>query len=143
METHENFKSLVADVRCAEDIRERVGGALANQDKLDRSTSPWETHLWKDEELKDFHLDLKSIDRLYHIQNEEGEDDSGDDFELVVRVEYKKHHLFVELRAGYHFSDYEYRGGGDIFVCFDANLFTKTITTKVRRGGDVEWFKYS
>lgn len=136
MLTHCNFRSLVPDVTCAEDILARVGMALNTQHMLERKTSPWEAELWAEDELDSFYIDVESVDRLYHIHHDDfGEDDdeaSGDDFELVVRVEYKQHHLFVELRAGCRFTDSEYRGGGDIFVSFNANLFTKTIMTKVR-----------
>lgn len=140
MLTHCNFKSLVPDVTCVEDIQARVGLAINTQHMLDRKTSPWEAELWSEDELDSFYLDLESVDRLYHIHHHEDDDceddnedsDTIDDFELVVRVEYKQQHLFVELSAGCRFTDYEYRGGGDIFVSFSANLFTKTIMTKVR-----------
>ncbi|KAK4311888.1 hypothetical protein Pmani_016636 [Petrolisthes manimaculis] len=112
-------------------MRERVGLAIDCQHMFDRKTSPWEANLWKEDELDSFYLNLESVDRLYHINHEDGDEFSGDDFELVVRVEYKKHHLFVELSAGCRFTDFECRGGGDIFVSFNANLFTRTIMTKV------------
>ncbi|KAK3887342.1 hypothetical protein Pcinc_008606 [Petrolisthes cinctipes] len=130
MHTHANFKSLVEGVTSAKAIWDRVGCAFQCERQFDRKTSPWEADLWEEKALDRFTINLESIDRLYYINHENGVCDT---YELLARVEHKGRHLFVELRGGCRFSDSELTGGGEIFVGFNANLFLRNISTKVRK----------
>lgn len=133
--THRDFYTLVPEVVNAEAMDTIVGRAICHQYLFDRRTSPTEVSLWAPGELQGFDISLQCVDRLYHIH--ESEDDI---FELVVRVEYKDRYLFVELSCSCYFEGFECSGGGQIYVSYSPNLFTKVITTKL---GNEELFYQS
>lgn len=126
--THRDFQTLVPGVHDADAMNILVGRAICHQYLFDRRTSPREVSLWEPGELQAFNIDLEKIDRLYHIQNCD-----DDIFELVARVEYKDRYLFLELSGNCYFTGFECRGGGQIYVSYSGNLFTRIITAKVQR----------
>ena len=70
---HPNFKSFDRYVKTAEGMHNYVRlrlwelDRLGPMDDIQRRTTPWEIDAWNADELKSFRIDLKSIDRLYHI----------------------------------------------------------------------------
>lgn len=125
--THREFKTLIPAVADAEAMNTVVGRAICHQHLFDRKTSPRELGLWAPGELQEFIISLPCVDRLYHIHRSE-----NDIFELVVRVDYKDRHLFVELSCSCYFEAFECHGAGQIYVSYSARLFTKVITTRMQ-----------
>ncbi|XP_069972496.1 uncharacterized protein [Penaeus vannamei] len=126
MNTHPHFKSIVETVNSAEEIDDLIGEALTYQDMLDKRTSPWEMHCWSQEELQNFRIKLSNVDRLYHIHFF---DDHLEErkFVLVARILYKERHVFVQLIAGCDFTGFHCRGGGEIYISLDAQVFLKSV----------------
>lgn len=147
---HPNFKSLVSGVSSSEDILGFIESVHQREFEpwLNRETSPWETHLWdeNEDELRRFRIDVEKIDRLYSLKYI-----SSGDCEwlyLTARLEYKGSPIFLELiaREGIapqglsfpevlddksfricHYLKHSWRSG-NIFVTRNPNLFTKVIT---------------
>lgn len=127
MRTHPKFQSLVRDVQTADEMDVMIGLALSYQEMFDRRTSPWEMHMWDQDDLQNFKVDLEKVDRLYHIKFEDDELEQRN-FELVVRLEHEpKTWIFVELVAGCDFTGFECRGGGEIYLSFDPKVFLKSV----------------
>ncbi|XP_045586244.2 uncharacterized protein [Procambarus clarkii] len=123
------LKSLIPGVATVDTMDAIVGHALSYQKMFERKTSPWEMELWREGELENFIVDLKKVDRLYHIYNCD-DDVTGSEYELLVRMEHNDQHVFVELIAGCDFTGFDCDGGGEIYVSFNANLFFKTVGTR-------------
>jgi len=124
--THPAFRSLDNTVHNAEDIEELIGEALLYQHMFEKRTSPWEMHNWDYEELQDFTLKLKRVDRLYYIKHFDDQVSSRT-FEMLVRMKYKKEKYFVHLSAGCDFTGFDCQGGGEIYITKSANIFLKSI----------------
>ncbi|XP_069957189.1 uncharacterized protein [Cherax quadricarinatus] len=131
MQTQTCFKSLDDEVSTVSDIYNMVGYALQHQYMFKRRTSPLEMDLWEEGELQNFEVDLKKVDRLYHIY---GRDCYGDNYELMVRMAYKDRPIFVEMMARCSNTDFECQGGY-IYISFSANIFVDTI--RMNYNGDL------
>ncbi|XP_042239460.1 uncharacterized protein LOC121877701 isoform X2 [Homarus americanus] len=130
MKTHPNLKSLVNGVQTAEEMENMIGTALSYQDMFDHRTSPWEMHKWEQEDLQKLKIDLEKVDRLYHIKFQDDEVEQRD-YELVARVEFApKTWMFIELVAGCDYTGFDCRGGGEIYVSFDAQVFLKSVLNR-------------
>lgn len=131
MNTHSDFKSVQTSIVNAADINECVGYAIEFQEMFDRRIPPSDAMLWAKDELKDFTIDLSMIDRLFYIHyagEEQGYD--GEEFVMGARMDYKKRKVYVELNVGCNSWGFGYgEGGGNIFVCDNANLFFKVVMT--------------
>ncbi|CAL4105611.1 unnamed protein product [Meganyctiphanes norvegica] len=124
--THPAFRSIVSTVHNAQDIEELIGEALIYQHMFEKRTSPWEMQTWDYEELQDFKLKLKRVDRLYYI-NHFDDQVSSRTFEILLRMTYKKEKIFVHLSAGCDFTGFDCQGGGEIYITRSANIFLKSI----------------
>ena len=102
-----------------------------------KTTTPWEMKCWKKDELESFEIDLKKVDRLYHIRDHLSW--NTDTWEYIIRMqrdddETGRHQqpLYIHLSAQMtiHFSnngDVKFKGGGFIFISRDANTFMKIV----------------
>ncbi|XP_042893996.1 uncharacterized protein LOC122267876 isoform X2 [Penaeus japonicus] len=126
MHTHPHFKSLVEAVNSAQEIDDLVGEALTYQALIDKRTSPWEMKCWNHEELQNFRIKLENVDRLYHIHFFDDQLEQRE-FELVVRMLHNKTHIFVQLSAGCDYTGFDCRGGGEIYISKDPQVFLKSV----------------
>ncbi|CAL4220396.1 unnamed protein product [Meganyctiphanes norvegica] len=124
--THPAFRSIVSTVHNAEDVEEQIGEALIYQHMFEKRTSPWEMQNWDYEELQQFVLKLKRVDRLYYI-NHFDDTVSSRTFEILLRMTYKKEKIFVHLSAGCGFTGFDSQGDGEIYITKSANIFLKSI----------------
>lgn len=123
--THYNFKSVLPEVTCAEDMEDLIGTAICYQYMFEKRTSPWERCEWSEGELEAFEIDLEAVDRLYYIYHcDDGV--SGRDFEFIGRMEYKHRYVYIKMSAGCDFTGFDCQGGGKIFLTFDARIFLKS-----------------
>jgi len=127
--THPAFRSLDSTVYNADDIEELIGEALLYQHMFEKRTSPWEMQNWDYEELQEFTLKLKRVDRLYYIHHFDDQVSSRT-FEMLVRMKYKKEKYFVHLSAGCDFTGFDCQGGGEIYITKSANIFLKSIVAE-------------
>lgn len=125
--THPQFRSFDPEIQDAETIEFHLGKALTHQMMFDKRAPPWELSQWADGELDRFQIKLSQVDRLYYFEHID--DENGQVFVMVARMNYKGRHVFVELRAGCDFSGFGCQGGGYIFVCHDADSFMRTVIT--------------
>ena len=125
--THPHFRSIDPKVQDAETIESHVGEALTHQIMFDKRAPPWELSQWADGELDRFQIKLSQVDGLYYIDHID--DETGQAFVMVARMNYNGRHVFVELRASCDFSGFDCQGGGYIFVCNDADSFMSTVIT--------------
>ena len=122
--THPNFKSIIASVSSANDMSDKMYGALCYQYMFDRRISPWDMEQFGDEDIQKFELDLEKVDRLYHIYHfDDGV--SGANWEILVRMDHNGRKAYVNLTAGCDFTGFECQGGGYIYITFNVNVFTR------------------
>lgn len=126
-----DLKSLVADVKTADEISDQVGSALLYQYMFERKTAPCERASWDEEELKDFEVDEDDIDRLYSLDCHEDENYSEGDYHLAARVRRGDMHVFVELIASCDSSGFECQGGGELFITANANIFYNVVACQL------------
>ena len=125
--THPHFKSIDPKVQDADTIDSLLEYAFSYENMFDRRTPPWESSQWADGELEQFQIELDQVDRLYYVKHVNDED--GEEFEMVARMNYKGRHVFVELQASCSLTGFEGQGGGFIFISNDADSFMKTVIT--------------
>ena len=123
--THPHFKTVVPYITNVEGINNLVGTALDYQYMFHRKTTPLELKEWDYDELQKFEINLEIVDRLYYIK--EDCHSNGSEFQLIVRMDYKGTHLYVELAASCDYTGFDCVGGGYIFVSRDADLFMKLV----------------
>ena len=119
------FKSLVPEVKTADEIDDYVGYPLLYQYMFERKTSPWEMSSWNKEDLQNFQIDVDQIDRLYSVTRED-DDMSGGRFYLLARMKYTDKDMFVELIASCDSSGFDCQGGGEIYITSNPNIFYNT-----------------
>ena len=125
IKTHPDFKSIIPSVQNAKKMNDYLSYALLYQDMFERRTTPWEMNQWDYYDLQAVEIDLERVDRLYHINFV---DDCGDRrFEMIGRMQYKEESFYVQLFAGCDNTGFDCRGGGNIFISRDANLFMKQL----------------
>ena len=98
--TDSNFQSFVPAVRNVEDIKNKVGEILSNQENVVRKTTPMESEFWSVENKKDFTLDLRNIDRLYYLINDAGRTFLTNRYHklrMVGRIRYKEKIIYFEF----------------------------------------------
>jgi len=122
VQTHPAFRSVISTIRNADDIEEAIGEALLYQHMFEKRTSPWEMQTWDYEDLQNFTIKLKRIDRLYYIYNFD-DDVSSRSYEIIVRMSYKKEKVFVHMTAGCDFTGFDCQGGGEIYITKSAYPF--------------------
>ena len=76
--------------------------------------------MWNEKELDSFEINLKEVDRIYHVHNESLL------WGLMARVNRNGHYLYTQLLAHYIEDPYSH---GLIFVSTDANFFAQLIST--------------
>ena len=133
-----NFKSFVSSIPDMDDLRRtcHVRAALKFQSKVERWTIPEERKGWDTQLLRNFKIDLRNIDRLYHLAGL----NTSNFFmcHLLVRVCCTKNNsknnqqtgdnnifYYVELAIGINRN----AGveGGFLFICKDASLFMRLV----------------
>lgn len=124
-----DFKSLDPNVRDVETIQDIIGDALFYQKMykkkiLDNNDDDCEQLSL----LEDFTINVRNIDRLYHIKYSKDDDDK---FELIARLNYNNNKLYVEMTANCNNilddSNFEYYVYGNILLSQNANLFMKFV----------------
>ena len=100
--TDSNFQSFVPAVRNVEDIKNKVGEILSNQENVVRKTTPMESEFWTVENKKDFTLELRNVDRLYYHEDiihnyRRYFENSYHKIRMVGRVQYKNKFIYFEL----------------------------------------------
>lgn len=122
-----NFKSLVCNIKCQEDIFNLIGEILNSQCTFSRTTTPWEIALWDKNELENFRIKIDKVDRLYYI-NYINDDLLGKWFYLLIRMLYKESFVFVQMTNTYNPMSIIGRTlGVDLFITRDPNIFSKVI----------------
>nr|BDT63582.1 MAG: hypothetical protein [Pasiphaea japonica whispovirus] len=122
------FKSTDPSVNSVWEIHDKIGYAIEYQHTFNKRTTPLEKSTWDEQELENFQLDVKCIDRLYYIyQFNDGV--SGQEFEMAARMLYKGEHVYIQLEASCDFTGFDCEGHGIMFISKDANLFIKLILT--------------
>ena len=123
VKTHPNFKSFVPDVHNANAMNVYFWRAIYFQYEYEKRTSPWERKDWDEEELEDFEINLPDINRLYYFRYD---DSFKQEYDIIFRMDYKGHHLYVHLST--HITEVpRYDCPGGIYVSRDPNLFMKVI----------------
>lgn len=85
-----DFKSLVWEVQSTKDITVVTDGVLDYQNNFLFQRPVWDKDLLKGEELKEFKIDDKMINRVYYIDN------SKTACKLLCRMKYKDMLLFLD-----------------------------------------------
>ena len=122
-----DFKSCDPNVQHANTILDYVEDALDAQHSFRKNTTPCEINHWDYEDLQSFKVDVDKIDRLYHIFYH-AEYHWETDFELIVRMQYDKKPLYVELIGNCcEINGFNHDGVGHIFVSRDVDIFMKCV----------------
>lgn len=97
-----------------------IGPAISNQDILELITSSCDKNPLKEEELKDFKLDVMDINRVYYKEFSYMECKV---FNLLCRIKYNNERIFAKRFVRTEGSGFHEKSEGDIFVTGDLNLF--------------------
>ena len=129
---HNNFKSYIPSIKCCEDINNVISDVVMNQNWFHRETTPLEKSNWSDEELKNFKINSKYIDRLYDFHWIKDKYECLSTFHMVARMQYNGRKLYIEVSAKFECICYRcfFRncpGHGFIFVSNYPNLFINVI----------------
>ena len=127
MATAAGFKSLVPEVKTADEIAKCVGYPLLYEYMFEHKTSPWEMSSWNEEDLQNFQIDVDQIDRLYSVTNTQEHDMLGGDFYLLARMKHMNKDMFVELKAFCDSSGFDCHGDGSIYITSNPNIFYNTM----------------
>ena len=126
MAEESSFKSIDPRITCTDDIDDLIGYSLEYQHMFKKETAPWEMRNWMEDELDNFRIDYRKIERVYYIHFRDGY--FSQDYKLIARMIYKSQSLYIAMGATYDrkegFSRY---GGGRIYVSRDAHMFMNTV----------------
>lgn len=131
----EDFKSLMPNVKSAEDVDDELYYGLSYQWMFERKTSPFEK-FW-DEEDPRFDIEANDIDRLYYMRAIRTGEYNESDYCLVGRMKYKGGHVFVEMYAGCDSSGFDCQGQGYIYVTADPNIFYNVVAVQLDNSDDI------
>ena len=128
IQTHPNFKSVVANVQDAGTIDEYVEYAIDNQEKFYKKMPPWEIKdIGGRDKLQKFKIDLEKIDRLYYINYK---DEDEPEYDLITTMQYENNNpIYVEMLAKYPRS---YDIEGSIYISQHVNSFMKLVLSDNR-----------
>ena len=100
MTTHPDFQSFVPLVKDVVDLQNILSRSLSNPEKFVKKTTPVESEYWSVENIKDFTLDLSSVDRVYYINsyiNTRYVNSSYHKVRMVARIKHNNKNIYFEM----------------------------------------------
>ena len=123
--THPNFESYVAGINNAKDMDYEMWSPLERQTYVRKKTTPKESLQWNDEDLQNFTIRIKDIDRLYLFNMERFR--FGKSYEIVARINPQPIYVQLNLQHYYQSIIFKKKVGGLMYISEDPNLFIKVI----------------